>query len=85
MSLKPLSWLRSIFEALYGIYAVVVFLILGIVALALVTLVPGLSIKVRRAIAQKTARLFFVCAGIRIRTVRGFGYMLEEFKETSTS
>lgn len=67
MSLKPLSWLRSIFEALYGIYAVVVFLILGIVALALVTLVPGLSIKVRRAIAQKTARLFFVCAGIRIR------------------
>ena len=24
-------------------------------------------------------------AGIRIRTVRGFGYMLEEFKETSTS
>lgn len=67
MSLNPLAWLRWLLEILYGLYAVVVFLILGLSALVLVTLIPGLGIKARRAIAHTTARLFFVGAGIRIR------------------
>ena len=67
MSLNPFYWLRRLLEGLYGLYALSLFLILGVSAFLLVMLIPGL--KARRAIAHGSARLFFVCAGIRIRVV----------------
>jgi 1-acyl-sn-glycerol-3-phosphate acyltransferase len=54
-------------NAIYGIYAVLAFLVLGSVALVLVTLVPGLGITARRAIAHYAAQGFFHVAGIRVR------------------
>src|SRR4051812_2374558 len=65
MPLKPLTALRRLFEAIYGIYAVSVFLILGTLALLLVTLIPGLSLNVRRSIARWTSASFLFCAGLR--------------------
>ena len=56
-------------HALYGLYAVIVFLVLGSIALVLVTLVPGLNIKARRAIAHAAAKGFFHTAAIRVRVV----------------
>jgi 1-acyl-sn-glycerol-3-phosphate acyltransferase len=69
MSLNPLTPLRRAFETLYGIYAVSVFLILGTLALLLVTLVPGLPLNARRAIAHATSRSFLFCAGLRTRLI----------------
>jgi 1-acyl-sn-glycerol-3-phosphate acyltransferase len=54
-------------NVIYGIYAVLAFLVLGSIALVLVTLVPGLGIKARRAIAHHAAQSFFHAAGIRVR------------------
>lgn len=67
MSLNPFHWLRRLLEGLYGLYTLGLFLILGLSAFLLVLLIPGL--KARRAIAHGSARLFFVCAGIRIRVI----------------
>lgn len=67
MSLNPLPLLRRLLEILYGIYALVVFLVLGLIALVLVTLIPGLGIRTRRSIAHAAARSFFAVAGMRIR------------------
>lgn len=69
----PIQWLRralrSLLELVYGLYAVAVFVPLATLALVAVTLVPGLSIDARRAVAHGVARLFFIVAGMRL-TVR---------------
>ncbi len=67
MPLNPLPLLRRFLEILYGIYALAVFLIFGLIAFLLVTLIPGLGIKARRSIAHTAARSFFAVVGIRIR------------------
>ena len=59
--------LQRLANAIYGVYAVLAFLILGSIALVLVTLVPGLGVKTRRAIAHYTAQSFFHVAGMRVR------------------
>lgn len=69
MSSRPIQFSRSILDACYGVYALVAFLVLGLLAFVLVTLVPGLSIRSRRGIAHWSARAFFAAAGIRIRIV----------------
>ncbi|HEY6645168.1 lysophospholipid acyltransferase family protein [Povalibacter sp.] len=69
MSLNPLPLLYRLLEAVYGVYALLLFLMFGSATLILVTLVPGLNIKARRSIAHFTARSFFAVAGIRIRVL----------------
>jgi 1-acyl-sn-glycerol-3-phosphate acyltransferase len=69
MPLNPSTVLRHLLELIYGVYAVSVFLILGSTALLLVTLVPGLSLRARRAIAHWTAHAFLRCAGLRTRLI----------------
>jgi 1-acyl-sn-glycerol-3-phosphate acyltransferase len=64
---RPLQVLLRFAHALYGIYAVLTFLILGSIALVLVTLVPGLGITARRAIAHYAAQSFFHVAFMRVR------------------
>jgi 1-acyl-sn-glycerol-3-phosphate acyltransferase len=64
-----LQVLQRFAHALYGLYAVLVFLLVGAIALLLVTLIPGLGIKVRRAIAHYSAQTFFRAAGIRVRVL----------------
>lgn len=54
-------------QIVYGLYAVALFLVLGISALILVLLPFGID--ARRHIAHCTARLFFVLAGIRLRLI----------------
>jgi 1-acyl-sn-glycerol-3-phosphate acyltransferase len=55
---------RSLFNTLYGIYAVTVFIALGTVAFVL-TLLP-LGIRARRNIAHMTARGFLFATGMRL-------------------
>jgi 1-acyl-sn-glycerol-3-phosphate acyltransferase len=62
-----LQVLQRFANAIYGTYAVLVFLVLGSTALVLVTLIPGLGITTRRAIAHYTAQSFFRVAGMRVR------------------
>jgi 1-acyl-sn-glycerol-3-phosphate acyltransferase len=62
-----LQVLRRFANVIYGIYAVIAFLLLGSIALILVTLVPGLGIGARRAVAHRAARSFFRAAGFRVR------------------
>lgn len=71
MSPNPLRALRRLFEILYGLYALSAFLVLGLIAFLLITLVPGLGTSVRRGIAHVTARSFFFCAGIPVRLHQG--------------
>ena len=52
------------FRLAYGIYAIALFLGLGLVALLLVLIVPG--IQRRRAVARALSRLFFALAGMRL-------------------
>lgn len=67
MTTNPFHVLRRLAEGFYGVYALSVFVVLGLMAFLLVTLVPGLPVKARRAIAHSAARGFFFCAGIRVR------------------
>lgn len=62
-----LEVLQRFGNAIYGVYAVLVFLLVGALALILVTLVPGLGMTRRRAIAHYAAQTFFRIAGIRVR------------------
>lgn len=57
--------LREVLHTFYGIYAVVVFVVLSLLAFPLVLL--PFDIATRRQIAHVTARLFFAIAGIRVR------------------
>ena len=61
--------LQRFANVVYGIYAVLAFLVLGSLALILVTLVPGLGINTRRAIAHYAAQSFFHAAGVRVRVL----------------
>ena len=54
-------------NVIYGLYAVLAFVICALLALILVTLVPGLNITARRAIAHWAAQSFFHAAFIRVR------------------
>jgi 1-acyl-sn-glycerol-3-phosphate acyltransferase len=65
--IEALQVLQRFANAIYGAYAVIAFLVLGSIALVLVTLIPGLGIKTRRAIAHYTAKSFFLVACIRVR------------------
>jgi len=62
------STLLAPLRLLYGIYAIVLFLILGLGTLLLVLLVPGMLR--RRAVARGMARAFFTLAGMPL-TVKG--------------
>lgn len=64
-----IRYLQTVFDAIYGIYAVVVFLVMGISTFILVIAVPGLNIKARRAIAHAGARSFFLVAGVRVKLI----------------
>lgn len=64
-----IRFLQTAFDTIYGIYAVVVFLILGMCTFLLVIAVPGLNIHARRAIAHAGARAFFLVAGIRVKVL----------------
>ena len=61
----PERSLSGFSELVYGIYAVLVFLVFGLLAFLLVML--PLGIRARREIAHWTARAFFAVAGMRIR------------------
>jgi 1-acyl-sn-glycerol-3-phosphate acyltransferase len=56
---------REILHILYGLYAVVVFVVVGLLAFPFVLL--PLRIEARRQIAHIAARTFFLAAGIRVR------------------
>jgi 1-acyl-sn-glycerol-3-phosphate acyltransferase len=64
MSTTVLRPIRELLHALYGIYAILVFAVLGLLAFPLVLL--PFSIGARRQIAHQTARLFFLLAGYRV-------------------
>lgn len=64
-----LEVLQRFGNAIYGLYAVLAFLFVGALALILVTLVPGLGMEKRRAIAHYAAQTFFHIAGIRVRVI----------------
>lgn len=66
MSLNLFRALRSLLAGLYGVYALTVFIVLGLVAFLLVTLIPGLPINARRSIAHRATRGFFLVVGIRM-------------------
>jgi 1-acyl-sn-glycerol-3-phosphate acyltransferase len=67
MSTTALRPLRELLHALYGVYAILVFVVLSVLAFPLVLL--PFSIATRRQIAHKTARLFFLLAGYRVRLI----------------
>jgi 1-acyl-sn-glycerol-3-phosphate acyltransferase len=56
------------FRLLYGIYAIVLFLLLGFCALVLALVVPG--VQARRQVARAMSRAFFFLAGMPL-TVKG--------------
>jgi 1-acyl-sn-glycerol-3-phosphate acyltransferase len=56
------------FRFLYGIYAIVLFLLLGLSTLFLVLVIPGT--RRRRTVARAMSRAFFLLAGMRL-TVKG--------------
>lgn len=58
------SLLSAPLRLVYGIYAIALFLVLGLVALLLVLVVPGLQR--RRGVARALSRLFFTLAGMRL-------------------
>src|SRR4051794_13085182 len=55
---------RSLADAVFGVYAALLFAVLGGVALILVMLPIGLA--ARRHVAHFTARLFFVLCGVTV-------------------
>jgi 1-acyl-sn-glycerol-3-phosphate acyltransferase len=61
------SLLGAPFHIIYGLYAVVLFLILGLICLVLLLVLPG--VQRRRAVARNMSRLFFALAGMRLRVV----------------
>src|SRR3954467_3400366 len=56
--------LRTFLDTAFGLYAVVLFALLGAIALILVMLPIGLP--ARRHVAHLTARLFFVLCGVPV-------------------
>ena len=70
----PGSALFAPFRFLYGIYAVLLFLVLGLTTLLLLLLVPGMQR--RRAVARAMSRTFFSLAGMWL-TVEGTEHLPE--------
>ena len=66
--------LVSFFRSLYGCYAILVFVLLGVLALLAVSLIPGLGLARRRALAHHAAAGFFKVAGLRL-SVRGLEHL----------
>ena len=66
MSTSSISWASRAINAIYGVYAATLFLIMSLSTVALV-MIPGLRLNARRTIAHKIARGFFYIAGLRIR------------------
>lgn len=64
--------MRAALRTLYGVWCLVAFLPLALVALALALLAPTLTL--RRAIARAAARLYFAIAGIPV-SVRGLEHL----------
>jgi 1-acyl-sn-glycerol-3-phosphate acyltransferase len=62
------SPLGAAFRLIYGIYAIAVFLILGLCVLVLVLVVPG--VRRRRTVARGMSRIFFTLAGMPL-SVKG--------------
>ena len=58
------SSLWAPFRLLYGIYATLLFLLLGLCTLLIVLVLPG--VYRRRAVARAMSRMFFVLAGMRL-------------------
>jgi 1-acyl-sn-glycerol-3-phosphate acyltransferase len=71
---RPGSALLAPFRLLYGIYAVLLFLVLGLATLLLLLLVPGMQR--RRAVARAMSRTFFSLAGMWL-TVKGAEHLPE--------
>ena len=69
MSFRPTQLIRTVLESLYGVYTLLAFVVLSLLTFVLVTVVPGLGIGSRRAIAHFMARAFFFVAAIRIRVI----------------
>jgi 1-acyl-sn-glycerol-3-phosphate acyltransferase len=67
MSFSPKHALRAALEIAYGIYALAVFLVTGLLAFLFVLLPFG--IHTRRRIAHLTARSFFLLSGLRLRLI----------------
>jgi 1-acyl-sn-glycerol-3-phosphate acyltransferase len=63
-----LQLLQRFANVIYGVFAVLVFLILGAIALLLVS-IPGLTLKTRRAIAHYAAQSCFRLIGMRVRVI----------------
>src|SRR5690606_17196280 len=63
----PTTVFRSVLEIIFGVYALLVFLVFGLSAFVAVLL--PLGIKARRHIAHFAARAFFTVAGLRIRMI----------------
>src|SRR5690606_1936663 len=63
----PTTVVRSVLEIIYGVYALLVFLVFGLSAFVAVLLPFG--IKAPRRIARVAARTFFAVAGLRIRMI----------------
>lgn len=62
-----IRFLQTVFEIVYGVYAVLAFLVLGVMSFLLLALVPGLSIGARRAVAHTSARTFFAATLVPVR------------------
>ena len=71
---RPGSALLAPFRLLYGIYAVLLFLVLGLTTLLVLLLVPGMQR--RRAVARAMSRTFFSLAGMWL-TVKGAEHLPE--------
>jgi 1-acyl-sn-glycerol-3-phosphate acyltransferase len=63
----PWAIIRTVFEIIYGLYVLAVFLVFGLSAFVAVLLPFG--IKTRRHIAHFAARAFFAVAGLRVRVI----------------
>jgi 1-acyl-sn-glycerol-3-phosphate acyltransferase len=70
----PGSVLLAPFRLLYGVYAIVLFLVLGLSTLLLLLLVPGM--RRRRSVARAMSRAFFALAGMWL-TVKGAEHLPE--------
>lgn len=67
MSFPLKRFLREFLHSIYGLYAILVFAVLSLLAFPLILLPFGIA--ARRQIAHLTARSFFLIAGIRVRLV----------------
>ena len=60
-TVSPLS---APFRAVYGVYAITLFLVLGLFTLVLLLMVPG--VRRRRGVARALSRVFLMLAGMRL-------------------